>query len=111
MADTAKKTEADKTDGDQEPDSKTSENLTSGFDRESHKRAFGEVHYFTFADGTSAKVWQNDGDSHVNVQLRDHAGRGTSATTTESITVNAANKIIDDAGQKAADRVASRDSK
>lgn len=88
---------------DTEPDSKTAETLSSGFGRESHQRAGYEVHYYTFADGTSAKVWQTEGDSHVSVQFRDRNGRGTTATTQDGLTVNAANKLVEEAGQKAID--------
>ena len=108
MAETPKKTaEAPPTDETPEvPESKTADELSKDFDRQSEVREWGEVHEYTFADGTSAKVWKNKGSDHVNVQLRNVQGRGTTATTSENVTVNAANKILESAGQKAVDSVA-----
>lgn len=113
MADTAKKAESDKTEGTAigVPDSKTAEALTSDYGRESTQSDRAEVHVFTFDDGTSAKVWQAKGDTHLSVQLRNQAGRGTSATTTDGHTVAAVNKIIDEAGQKAKARAVTEDKK
>lgn len=100
------KTDTDKTpDVTDEPDTKTAASLTKDFDRESGVREFGELHRFTFADGTAAKVWTADSD-HVNVQLLDLNGRGTNDTTHLSVTVAQANKLIESAGQKAKDEVA-----
>ena len=101
MAETAKKTA--ETPPVTEPESKTADELSKDFGRQSETREWGEIHYYEFEDGTSAKVWKKTGNDHVSVQVRDVKGRGTTRSTTENITVNAANKIIESAGQKAKD--------
>lgn len=106
MAEAAKKTAESNTTDEQanQADSKTAEKLLDDYDKDYAMKGDTEIHVYTFADGTSAKVWANLGDTHVNVQLRDVHGRGTSDTTHEGVTVNAANKMLTEAGEKAAAR-------
>lgn len=104
----AKKTaETDQSDEqEQQDEAPKSTTLTEGFGRETDQRENGDVHVYTFADGTSAKVWTLEGDkTHVGVQLRNALGRGTTGTTYESVTINQANTLVESAGVLAQESV------
>jgi hypothetical protein len=104
MTHAAKKAAAPKPDETEQP-AETSGKLTTKFDHQVDQRESGDVHEYTFADGTSAKVWHGPDKDQYSVLVRDARGRGLSSGLSENVTVDQVNELVESAGQKAVDEV------
>jgi hypothetical protein len=63
---------------------------------------------YTFSDGTTAKAWKVDSEDGWNVAVSDAQGRFLSTKTGSELTVEQANVMIEQAGQRADENTAKR---